>query len=331
MDRAEFERRKRDMQPWYWWGVPTFFRCPWDEDPENCDIGLVGVPHSSGNGSTERDQHLAPRVVRDVSGRYRRPHEVFGFIPWDAAKIHDLGDVPLPEAMVNDITVEHIEEYFRWLDQAGTHPVSIGGDHAITGPILKALGGSGTNLSGGRKLSLVQFDAHRDDYEHMPHWLGNRRSAAHWAAYTANEGHVDPEASVQIGIRGNQSKPRQDRAQSDAGYRVLLADTVHEKGIDYAIDAMRERVGDNPIYISFDLDSLDPADAPGVSNLEAGYAGLRAHEAIRILHGLRGLNVVGADIVCMMPTVDNPNRITALNAMVLMFELLSLVADRLRQ
>ncbi len=327
----EMAARRAAMEPWYWWGIPTFFKCPWAEDPAQADIALVGVPHSSGNGSTERDQHLAPRTVRDMSGRYRRAHEVYGFRPWDILRINDLGDVPLPEAMVNDVSVGHIEDYFRRLDEAGARPVSMGGDHAITGPILKALGGEGTRLSGGRRLSLVHFDAHRDDYEYMPHWLGSRRSAAHWAAYSVSEGHVDPARSIQLGMRGNPLKPRTaDPTQSDLGYAVVPADTVFAEGLESAAARIRERVGDNPVYLTFDLDVLDVADAPGVSNIEAGYRGLRAYEAIALLRGMRGLDIVGADIVCMMPTRDSPNQITALTASVIMFELICLIADRIR-
>ena len=236
----------------------------------------------------------------------------------------------MPEANNNEVSVEHIQEYFELLDASLTRPVSYGGDHAVTGPILKALGGSGSNIAGGRKLSLVHFDAHRDDYEHMPHWLGAKRSAAHWAAYTVREGHVEVDSSIQIGIRGNPMKPRKDPAESDTGYRVLPAEEIFEIGLDSAVQIMRSRIGDNPVYISFDLDALDPVDAPGVANLEAGYRGLRTFEAIHILHGLRGSNIVGADIVCPMPTVDNPNQITALTGTVLMFEMLCLIADYLR-
>jgi guanidinopropionase len=330
MSREDIAARKEQMRHWYWWGVPTFFKCPWNESPEDCDIGLVGVPHSTGNGSTERDQHLGPRSIRHVSGRLRRAHQAFGLTPWEAVAINDLGDVPLPEANNNEVSVEHIQDYFEILDEVGTRPVSYGGDHAITGPILKALGGAGTNIAGGRKLSLVHFDAHRDDYEHIPHWLGAKRSAAHWAAYTVREGHVDAEHSIQIGIRGNPMKPMEDPAQSNTGYRVLPADEIFDIGIDRVVTIMQERIGDNPVYISFDLDALDPADAPGVANIEAGYRGLRTYEAIRILHGLRGRNIVGADIVCPMPTVDSPNQITALTGSVLMFEMLCLIADYLR-
>ena len=131
-----YQRMKAETNRWYWFGIPTFFRAPWNEDLKAADIGLVGVPHSSGNGSTERDQHLAPRFLRHMSGWYRRCHGLYNLNPWKECRINDLGDVPLPEAMVNDVCVKHIEAYYKRLDEAGVRPVSIGGDHAITGPIL---------------------------------------------------------------------------------------------------------------------------------------------------------------------------------------------------
>jgi guanidinopropionase len=329
MNEQEFQAKKKEMEPWYWYGIQTFFKCPWDENPANCDIGLVGVPHSSGNGSTERDQHLAPRAIRNVSGWYRRGHQHFDIVPWDVARIHDLGDVPLPHAMVNDICVKDIEGYYKRLDRSGTRPVSIGGDHAITGPILKAISGHAANLSRGRKAALLHFDAHRDDYEHIPHWLGSVRSAAHWAAYVVAEQHVDPERSTQIGMRGNPIKPRKDIYESKLGYRLIPASEFYHLGIGKTVETVRERVGSSPLYITLDLDVLDPAEAPAVANMEPMQRGLRAYEIMEILHGLRGLDVIGADIVCMIPTKDNPSNLTAMTAMALMFEMISLIAANL--
>jgi guanidinopropionase len=203
MSQDDIAEARRSSESWYWWGIATFFRCPLAETPDEVDIGLVGVPHSSGNGSTERDQHLGPRAVRNVSGYYRRSHGVYGFSPWDIAKISDLGDVPLPEAMNNEACVRDIEAFYARLDATGTRPVSIGGDHSITGPIIKAIAGPGRRLSGGQPCALIHFDAHTDSYDNMPHWLGAKRSAAHWAAYTAKEGAVDPARSIQIGMRGH--------------------------------------------------------------------------------------------------------------------------------
>ena len=137
----------------YWWGVATLFRCPHMADPARTDIALIGVPHSSGNGSTERDQHLGPRAVRHVSGFYRRAHGVHDFAPFDAVRINDLGDVPLPEAMNNEKCVERITAYYRRIDEAGVNPVSIGGDHGITGAILQAIAGSHSRQSAHPRLA----------------------------------------------------------------------------------------------------------------------------------------------------------------------------------
>lgn len=321
---------KAETSRFYWWGIPTFFRCPWNEDPTGCDIALVGVPHSSGNGSTERDQHLGPRAVRHVSGWYRRAHLKFGFVPWDECRILDLGDVPLPEAMVNDVCVKHIETYYKGLDIAGVRPVSMGGDHGITGPIIKAIAGPQANISGGRKAALLHFDAHTDSYDQLGHWLGSRRSAAHWASYTVAEGHIDPSKSVQIGIRGNAYTLDWRESSHRIGYRVISMDEFEELGIETTIETIRQRVGDSPLYITLDLDALDPSAAPAVSNMEPGYVGFMPSQVIKIMHGLRGLDIIGADIVCLIPTKDNPNNITSMTAMVLMFEQIALIADYIR-
>ena len=328
-DDAWFEKARQSVSNWYWWGVPTLFRCPYDEDPANCDIALVGVPHSSGNGSTERDQHLAPRAMRHVSGFYRRAHNNFRIVPWEVCRINDMGDVPLPEAMVNDVSVVHIEAFYKRLDAAGTLPVSIGGDHSITGPILKAIAGPNANITGGRPAALVHFDAHTDAYEQMPHWLGSVRSAAHWAAYLAREGNVDATRSVQIGIRGNTASLDYRDASYDIGYRVIEMQEYRTLGVERTIEIIRERVGDAPVYITFDMDALDPTVAPAAANIQPDGTGFIMEEVLAILDGLRGLEVIGGDVVCIVPTKDNPNNITSLNGMVIMHEQLSLIADRL--
>ena len=373
-DDAWFEGAKRSVESWYWHGVPTLFRCPHDEDPANCDIALVGVPHSSGNGSTERDQHLAPRAMRHVSGIYHRAHNGFGIIPWDVCRINDLGDVPLPEAMVNDVCVRHIEAFYKRLDRAGTCPVSIGGDHAITGPILKAIAGENARLSGGRKAALIHFDSHTDAYEQMPHWLGSVRSAARPsnsdcrapgsdgrrprrrtphplaapsvaevlpelrlsrrpdgdARVGIGDGRDDASRSLQIGIRGNTSSLDYRAASDDLGYRVVHMKEYRELGVERTIDLIRERVGDAPAYITFDMDAFDPTVAPAAANIQPDATGFFMEEVLAILDGLRGLEVIGGDVVCIVPTKDNPNNITSLNGMVVMFEQIALIADRLK-
>jgi guanidinopropionase len=318
------------METLYWWGVPTLFRAPHDPDPRNCDIALVGVPHSSGNGSTERDQHLGPRAVRNVSAHNRRYHQYFDFSPWNACRINDLGDVPLPRSMDNEASIEQISAFFRKVGKGGAHPVSIGGDHSITGAIIQAIAGSGAPLTGGQKVALVHLDAHTDAYENIPHWMGATKSAAHWAAYCVRQGHIDPSASTQIGMRGNPRTRDWLKPSYDLGYEVITMAKYREDGFDRCMELIRRRAGNSPIYVTFDLDCLDPSVAPAVSNIEAGVAGWTIDEANRLLRGLRGLNMIGGDVVCLMPTKDLPNNITAMVAAHVMFEILSLIADRRR-
>ena len=325
---AEFAP-ERMMDATYWWGIASFFRCPIDADPSHCDIACVGVPHASGNGSTERDQHLGPRAVRHVSAHNRRMHKQFAFSPWDAARINDLGDVPFPEANDNEACIERISEMYRRIAASGARPVSMGGDHSITGGILQAIAGEGSRLTSGRKAALLHLDAHTDCYGNLDHWMGARKSAAHWASYLVRQGNIDPEKSVQIGMRGNPRTLDWLKVSEEHGYRVISMEQYREMGAAAAIDIIQKRIGDAPLYITFDLDCLDPSVAPAVSNIEAGETGFSIDEAMRIVRSVRGKDVIGADVVCLMPTKDQPNNITAMVAAAVMFEEVSLIADRL--
>ena len=315
------------MDALYWWGVPTLFRAPHNPDPSACDIALVGVPHSTGNGTTERDQHLGPRAVRDVSANGRRVHMGFQLDPWKSCRINDLGDVALPEANNNERSIERITAFYEAIDQAGTRPVSVGGDHSITGGILQALGGSNARLTGGKKAAILHFDAHTDAFSNMKHFLGAEKSAAHWAAYLVRDGHVDAHRSVQVGIRGNTRTLNWLPPSYDLGYEVITMDRYKEIGAKRSIEIIQERIGDHPVYITFDLDCLDPTVAPGCSNIEAGCNGFMIDQVMDLIRAVRGFNIIGGDVVCLMPTKDNPNKITSMVTMAVMFEILSLIAD----
>lgn len=318
--------QERMMESLYWWGIPSLFRCPVDADPGHCDIALVGVPHSAGNGSTEHDQHLGPRAVRHISANARRVHLKFGFSPWEACRIHDLGDVPLPELNDNEASVERITEYFRRVGAAGARPVSVGGDHGITGGILQALGGEDSHLTGGQKAAILHFDAHTDAYDNLPHFLGSKKNAGNWAAYLVKQGNVDAEKSVQIGMRGNTRWLDYLKSSHDLGYEVITKEQHEEYGDARCVEIFRERIGDAPLYITFDLDALDLTIAPAVANPEP-FGGFTMNEAVRLLRGVRGLNIIGGDVVCLMPSKDQPNNITSIAAAAIMFEIISLVAD----
>lgn len=318
------EHDRSMMENLYWWGIPTMFRCK-NETLNNQDIALVGVPHSTGNGTTERDQHLGPRALRNVSAVHRRAHIDFGIDPWTNAKIIDLGDVPFPRANDNEDCIERITKFFTEIDEAKIKPVSIGGDHSITGGIIQALGCG--KLANGQPISFLHLDAHTDVFTKVDHFLGAKKSAAHWGAYLADQGKIDPSRSMQIGLRGHPRTLDWLQPAYDYGYNIVTMKDFRKRGLADVIAQTIKVLGDRPVYITFDLDCLDPTIAPGVSNIEPGEKGFDIDEAIALLRAARGLNIVGGDVVCMMPTKDSPNNITALTASAIMFEMISMIAE----
>jgi len=316
------------MNNLYWWGIPTLFRCPQD-DFRSADIALVGVPHSTGNGTTERDQHLGPRAVRNVSALQRRVHGEFGVDPWTAAKIVDAGDVPFPRANDNEHCIQQITDFYKQIDEAGTRPVSIGGDHSITGGIVQALG-NGT-LSKGEKVCFLHLDAHTDVFTTVDHFLGAEKSAAHWGAYLVDSGLVDATHSMQIGLRGHPRTMDWLQPSYDYGYNVVTMKEYRQRGAVDVIEQIKTTLAGRPVYITLDLDCLDPSVAPAVSNIEPGVTGFSMDEAVELLHAVRGMNIIGGDVVCMMPTKDSPNQITAMVGAAVMFEMLSMIAETVAQ
>ena len=321
------EHDRSMMENLYCWGIPTMFRCPQGE-PDGHDIALVGVPHSTGNGTTERDQHLGPRALRNVSAVQRRVHSVFEIDPWSSARIADVGDVPFPRANDNEDCIERITAFYKGIDAAGARPVSIGGDHSITGGIVQALGCGA--LAKGEPVSFLHLDAHTDVFTKVDHFLGAKKSAAHWGAYLADQGKVDPTRSMQIGLRGHPRTLDWLQPSYDYGYNIVTMKEFRQRGLENVVAQAREVLGDRPVYITFDLDCLDPTVAPAVSNLEPGEKGFDIDEAVGLLRAARGWNIIGGDVVCMMPTKDSPNNITALTAAAVMFEMISMIAENLK-
>ena len=315
------------METMYWWGIPTLFRCPHQSDPTKCDIALVGVPHSTGNGTTERDQHLGPRFVRHVSAGLRRVHLDFKTNPWEEKIIHDLGDVPLPKANNNEKCIEDITNFYEKIAKVNKPVVSIGGDHSITGGILQGLGKNNLSLTKGKKISFLHIDAHTDTYNQLDHFLGAKKSAAHWGSYLVDDGIIDPSTSMQIGMRGNPRALDWLQPSYDLGYNVVTMQEFQKRGIQDVISETLDKLGDNPIYITFDLDSLDASIAPAVSNIEPSFTGFNMEEAKSLIQSVRNKNVIGGDVVCLMPTKDSPNNITSMAAASIMFEIISVIAS----
>ena len=312
------------MENLYWWGIPTLFRCPQDK-LETADIALVGVPHSTGNGTTERDQHLGPRAVRNVSALQRRAHGDFKIDPWNEVKIIDAGDVPFPRANDNEHCIEQITDFFKAIDNSNTRPVSIGGDHSITGGIVQGLANG--ILTQGEKVCFLHLDAHTDVFTTVDHFLGAKKSAAHWGAYLPDQGMVDPKHSMQIGLRGHPRTLDWLQPSYDYGYNIVTMKEYRQRGAIDVIEQVKTVLGGRPVYITFDLDCLDPSAAPAVSNIEPGVNGFSVDEAIELMHAVRGMNIIGGDVVCLMPTKDTPNHITSMVAAAIMFEMISMIAE----
>ena len=211
------------MQNLYWWGIPTLFRCP-NNPLKSQDIALIGVPHSTGNGTTERDQHLGPRAVRNISSLQRRVHKTFKFDPWSQLDIIDAGDVAFPKANDNEDCINQITKFYKKIDKKKVSPVSIGGDHSITGGILQALGKG--YLCDGQPISLLHLDAHTDVFTKIPHFLGAKKSAAHWGAYLVDQGNVEPKSSMQIGLRGHPRTFDWLEPSYEYGYNVVTMEAV---------------------------------------------------------------------------------------------------------
>jgi len=312
------------MENLYWWGIPTLFRCEHGK-PNDADVALVGVPHSAGNGTTERDQHLGPRSVRNVSAVQRRVHSEFQIDPWKSVRIKDVGDVPFPRANDNEDCIERITRFYQDIDKAGARPVSIGGDHSITGGIVEALGKG--NLAGGEPVCFLHLDAHTDVFTKVDHFLGAKKSAAHWGAYLADAGYVSPKNSMQIGLRGHPRTLDWLEPSYEYGYNVVTMAEFRSRGADDVLSQIKDTLAGRPVYITFDLDCLDVTVAPGVSNLEPGEGGFTIDEAVRLVRSVRGMNIVGGDVVCLMPTKDQPNNITSLVAGSIMFEMISMISE----
>lgn len=302
----------------HWFGPATFLRCPHRTDFQDTDIGLVGVPHCGGN-PIEHMQYLGPRGIRNRSMGYRRTHREFGIHPFELARIADLGDVPMPRGLNPDLTAEDIQSFFETVYGSGIIPVSVGGDHSITGPILRAARARRFD----EPLALIHFDSHNDA---MLPLLGTRHHAGPFR-FAAEDGIIAPKKTVQIGLRG----PMGDRGMDDwakANFaEFITTESFLKQGPESVLQKTRAAVGDHPTYLTFDLDVIDPSEAPGVADPELN--GLRLREILQVIHGLRGLNLVGADIVCYCPPLDNPSQITALTASLLMLEFVTLIAERI--
>lgn len=290
-------------------GVATFLDAPLQEGHEGLDVALIGVPMDL--GVTNRPgARFGPRAVRDIE-RIGPYHHALDILTIEVLKIADIGDVPFRSRYSLEQSMEDIEAFYKELVKTGVVPLSVGGDHSISYPILKALGES-------EPVGMVHIDAHADTGGELEgekfHHGGPFRNAV-------LDGVLDPDRCIQIGIRGSAGYLWEFSHES--GMTVIHAEDFDAMGVQAVIAKARDVVGDKPYYITIDVDGIDPAFAPGTGTPEVG--GLTPREVQIFLRGLDGRALIGGDVVEVAPQYD-ANTTTAMLGAQMLFEILSLVA-----
>jgi len=298
-------------------GIATFMRAPLSLDLEAVDIALAGVPFDGGVTNRPGARH-GPREIRNSSSMIRSLHPVTRINPFELCRVADVGDVRFTQLSRIEEAEREIREFFERVTGSGAIPLAAGGDHTISFPILEA-------VAKDNPVGLIHIDAHTDTWGE---WQGSVVHHGSPFRRAVERGLVDPMRTIQIGIRGAQTTTEGWDFSRDSGMRVLFMHEIEEMGVGAVIEEARGTVGDGPTYITFDVDGLDPAYAPGTGTPEVG--GLTTREALRLLRGMRGLDLIGGDVVEVAPPFD-PNGNTALVGATLMYEILCLLAESLQQ
>ena len=295
-------------------GIPTFLAAPYlPVDPQNPEFGdlqvaMVGVPMDLGV-TNRTGSRFGPRALRTIE-RIGPYNHVLDCAPTHELRVADIGDVPFASRYRLEQSHDDIERHINRIVDAGVVPLSVGGDHSISHPILKAVGKNGP-------VGMIHIDAHCDtggafDQTKFHHGGPFRNAVL--------DGVLDPTRTIQIGIRGSAEYLWEFTYES--GMTVIHAEEIPAMGIQAVIAKALEIVGDGPTYLSFDIDSLDPAFAPGTGTPEVG--GMTTREVLEILRGLKGVNLVGGDVVEVAPQYDTTTNTAHAGAQVL-FEILSLM------
>ena len=292
--------------------LATFMLLPAPATVKDLDVALIGIPYDGGT-SYRTGARFGPRAVREQSSLIRTWHPVLKVHPFERMRVADCGDidvVPISIERTYEVVTRRIDEIVA----AGAIPVSVGGDHSITLPILRSI----ARRHG--PVGIVHFDAHPDTWDE---YFGSKFFHGTPFRRAIEEGLIDPKRMIQVGIRGPLYGPEDFAFHDEHGIEVLRIEPIKEQGIAWAASRL-ERLRGGPVYCSFDIDSVDPAFAPATGTPEVG--GLTSYEALALLRALQGLTLVGADVVEVSPPYDGPGQITALLAANLLFELVSLLA-----
>ena len=287
-------------------------RLPHIEDPRGLDVAIVGVPYDGGT-SYRPGARLGPREIRNQSSLIRTYSYFQKVAPFDRLNVADVGDVDAPPVSIEKC-YEAVEARIAAILAAGARPIVVGGDHSISLPVLRAV----AKKHG--PLALVQIDAHIDTWDE---YFGGKYFHGTPFRRAIEEGIVDGKRFIQVGIRGPMYSEEDFEFHRAHGITMIDIDQLKDRGIPWVI-AEIQRVATGPAYMTFDIDGVDPAFAPGTGTPEVG--GLTSHEAQRLVRGLAGLSLVGGDIVEVSPLYDGPGQITSVLAANLMFEFLSALA-----
>lgn len=295
-------------------GIATFARLPRREDVERADVAVVGIPFDSGV-SYRPGARFGPSHVREISRLLRPYNPAQDVHPFAAQQVVDAGDMAVNPFSLDE-AVADIERQSDALRSDGTRLVVIGGDHTVALPLLRSV------AKDHGPVAVVHFDAHLDTWDTyfgapVTHGTPFRRAS--------EEGLIDLTASCHVGIRGPLYSAEDLRDDERLGFSVISAVEIEEEGVARAIERLLARVGDRPVYVSIDIDVLDPAHAPGTGTPEAG--GMTSRELLRMLRAMATLNLVGADVVEVAPAYDHA-QITGVAASHCAYELISAMAPR---
>jgi guanidinopropionase len=297
-------------------GVPTFMRLPYV--PQSHDrfgetqIGLIGVPWDSGTTNRPGPRH-GPRQLRDASTMIRAQHPTSGMRPFEAVNCADLGDVgPNPADIIDSMA--RITEFYDGVTGAGIMPLTAGGDHLTTLPVLRSLARRSA-------LGMIHFDSHTDLYH--SYFGGTMYTHGTPFRRAVEEGLLDPKRGVMIGLRGTMYDTEDRDFAKAEGIRLILIEEFHARGPEDVMAEAREIAGDGDTYVSYDIDFVDPTFAPGTGTPEVG--GPNSYQALQVVRGLEGVKIVGADLVEVSPPFDASGNTAFLGASI-MFELLCVMA-----
>ena len=282
--------------------IYSYMGVPFSRNPDDADVFVIGLPYDLGT-SGRSGARAGPGGIRQASGnlRWEENRWPWDFCVFDRLRIADYGDIEFPTGN-HDELFDRVNSHYTSLLKAGKTMLTFGGDHFVTLPLLRV------HHAHHGTLAMIHFDAHTDTYKEEDAVYNHGSMFYH----APREGLIDPDKSIQIGIRTEYTESRHD-------FEVVSAAVANDVSADEIVERVKARVGDSPCYLTFDIDCLDPAYAPGTGTPVAG--GLTSDRAMKIIRGLQGLNLVGMDVVEVAPSYDHAD-ITSLAGATLGLEML---------